>query len=177
MYYTRGGDGGSSKLFEAHSRRPKSDQIFEVLGTLDELNSFLGLARSFAGKHKDIQELLKTEQNHLFSLQAHFAGAKVDLPDDLVLVLEEKIAEISAKLKKRSSFVIPGESSLSAFLDVLRTISRRAEREALKLEEEEKHKKNKQAFVYLNRLSSFFYVLARYLNDLYDLSEEAPSYN
>lgn len=176
MYYTGKGDKGTSKLFNSKSRIDKSEQIFAVLGTLDELNSFVGLCSTLAGSYDDLFRILKIEQNRLFSLQAHFAGAMLGFAPEVISELESSINSISEKIKSRNSFVVPGGSQLSASLDVARTLARRAEREALGLKEEERNRYNKLSFVYLNRLSSLFYVLARYANDLAGVDENAPQY-
>ena len=176
MYYTGKGDKGTSKLFNSASRINKSEQIFSVLGTLDELNSFVGFCSTLAGNYDDLFKVLKIEQNRLFSLQAHFAGARLGFTPEIIAELESSINNLSKKIKPRNSFVVPGGSQLSAALDVARTLARRAEREALGLREEEKNRYNQLSFVYLNRLSSWFYVLARYANDLAGVDENAPQY-
>ncbi len=176
MYYTGKGDKGTSKLFKSKDRIDKGEQIFEVLGTLDELNSWLGLVSMEAGQNQNILDIIRETQNNLFTCQAHFAQADVNIPKDLVNKLEEDIKNISKNIKERNEFVLSGGSKLSASLDVARTLARRAERQALKLDIEAKKEVNKLIFVYLNRLSSLMYVLARLANDIYKQQEKSPRY-
>jgi len=177
MYYTGKGDKGTTKLFNSKDRVDKGEQIFEVLGSLDELNSWLGLTFVEAEEGLEILEIIRKTQNDLFTCQAHFARSEVKIPKDFVSSLEEKIAQISNKIKPRASFVLSGGSKLSASLDVARTLARRAERQALKLSDEDKKEVVETVFIYLNRLSSLLYVLARLANDIYEAKESVPKYN
>jgi cob(I)alamin adenosyltransferase len=177
MYYTGKGDKGTTKLFNSKDRVDKGEQIFEVLGSLDELNSWLGFSSVEAKEHKEILEIIRKIQNDLFTCQAHFARSDVKIPKDFVSNLEETIAKISEKIKPRSSFVLSGGSKLSANLDIARTLARRAERQAIRLSDEDKRQVNEIIFVYLNRLSSLLYVLARLANDIYKAKESRPQYN
>jgi cob(I)alamin adenosyltransferase len=177
MYYTGKGDKGTTKLFNSKDRIDKGEQIFEVLGSLDELNSWLGLTSIEAKDDLEVLEIIRKTQNDLFTCQAHFARSDVKIPNDFVSKLEEKIAEISDRIKPRTSFVLSGGSKLSANLDVGRTLARRAERQALKLNSEDKKELDEIIFIYLNRLSSLLYVLARLANDIYEAKESAPEYN
>jgi cob(I)alamin adenosyltransferase len=176
MYYTGEGDKGTSKLFKLRKPLQKSEQIFEVLGTLDELNSFLGLCSIEAKKQRDVYKEIKKVQNNLFICQAHFAGAEVKIPKNLVIELEFKIKEITKIIRPKKNFVVPGGSKLSVYLDIARTLTRRTERQALRLSFKERKKSNQLVFIYLNRLSSFFYVLARYANDICNQRESVPRY-
>lgn len=176
MYYTGKGDKGTTKLFDSKVRIPKSDQIFEVLGSLDELNSHLGLCSVEAKEIEQIYSEILYEQNNLFILQAHFAGAKVEVKDSLVSDIEKRIERVSVVIKPRKSFVVPGGSRLSALLDIARTLARKTERSVISLDVKEREKYNPLVLVYLNRLSSFFYVLARLANDILSEEESAPKY-
>ncbi|NCU39671.1 cob(I)yrinic acid a,c-diamide adenosyltransferase [Candidatus Falkowbacteria bacterium] len=176
MYYTGRGDAGSSKLFNSSARLSKSEQIFATLGALDELNSYLGLASTYSKKGSRIYNALKKEQNNLFILQAHFAKAHLIISPNLISGLEEDIKKWEKEVGPLNNFVVSGGSKLSAILDVSRTIARRAEREALLLDVKIKITYNKLAFVYLNRLSSWLYVLARLANKKANSQERAPQY-
>jgi len=176
MYYTGKGDNGTSKLFKGKDRLLKSEQIFEVLGSLDELNSFLGLCSTEAKEYSDIFEDIIIEQNNLFICQAHFANANISIPSDLVRSLEKRMEKYAKLIKPRKNFVFPGGSRLSASLDISRTLARKVEREALRLPLEERLPNCDKIYVYLNRLSSFLYVLARYSNDLSSEIEISPKY-
>lgn len=174
MYYTGKGDQGTSKLFGSKSRLLKSDLVFEVLGSLDELNSWLGLCAVDAEEYLMIQEIIQNTQNDLFICQAYFAQAETPIPETFLSRLEEKIDEISSQLKERKSFVLSGGTRLSSLLDIARTLARRSERRAVDLNE--KQLVNHLILAYLNRLSSLLYVLARLANDLKEVEEQAPKY-
>ena len=176
MYYTGKGDDGTSELFAGKKRLLKSEQIFAVLGSLDELNSFLGLCLVEAKTFVDLFEDIKIEQNNIFICQAHFAGAKISIPPDLVSSLEKRMKKYASVIKPRKGFVAPGGSRLSATLDITRTIARKVEREALSLSLKERLLVSDKIYSYLNRLSSFLYVLARYSNDLTLEKEFPPKY-
>ena len=178
MYYTGKGDKGTSKLFNSKDRLLKSDLVFDVLGSLDELNSYLGLCAVEAGtkETKNIFEIIKEIQNNLFICQAHVAQSEILIPLDLLTKTEEKINKISQLIKPRNSFVISGGSRLSACLDIARTQARKTERRAVALENKANLKVDTSLIAYLNRLSSLLYVLARLANDICELEEEAPMY-
>ena len=176
LYYTGNGDNGKSKLFDAKEDFSKSEPIFLVLGSLDELNSHLGLCSCEAAQDSFIYQAIKREQENIFICQAHFAKSEIKIPNGFLSELELSIAKLAKLIKPRDSFVLPGGSRLSALLDVARTLARKCEREALSLSEEERSLYEKIVFVYLNRLSSFLYVLARLANDLAKVEEDAPLY-
>lgn len=174
MYYTGKGDQGTSKLFQSKDRLLKSDLVFEVLGSLDEINSWLGLCAVEASEYPKIQEIIQSTQNDLFICQAYFAQADTPIPDSFLSRTEERIDGISPLLKERTSFVLSGGSRLSALLDIARTLARRVERRVVDLGK--KQELNELVLAYLNRLSSLLYVLARWANDLQEIEEQAPKY-
>lgn len=174
MYYTGKGDQGTSKLFQSKERRLKSDLVFEVLGSLDELNSWLGFCAIEAQEYLEIEPIIKFTQNNLFICQAYFAQADKPIPDNFLVHTEEQINLISPLLKERKTFVLSGGSRLSSLLDVARTLSRRVERRAVELGVKEEL--NPLVLAYLNRLSSLLYVLARWANDIKEVEEQAPEY-
>ncbi len=176
LYYSGNGDDGKSKLFDAKENLPKSQTIFSVLGSLDELNSYLGLSACEAPQDSFIYQAIKREQENIFICQAHFAKSEIKIPDNLLSDLELSIAKVAKLIKPRDSFVLPGGSRLSALLDIARTLARKCERKALSLSEEERNSYEKIVFVYLNRLSSQLYVLARLANDLAKVGEDTPLY-
>ena len=175
MYYTGKGDKGTSNLFNPSLRVSKSDKIFAVLGSLDELNSWLGFVSVESRERSEICEIVKYIQNDLFIIQAYFASSNINVPQDLVILVEKKIDDISKVIKPRKSFVISGGSKLSALLDFSRTIARKAERQAVSFSKQNKIE-NPLILPYLNRLSSLLYVLARWENDLSGKSEASPNY-
>lgn len=176
MYYTGKGDQGTSKLFNSKDRIVKSDLVFEVLGSLDELNSWLGLCAVEAKEELEIYQIIRKLQNDLFICQAHFAQSEVVIPSDLLSWTEQTINNIAQKIKPRQSFVLSGGCRLSALLDVGRTLARKSERRAVELGQDSSLDLKPIMFSYLNRLSSLLYVLARWANDLSEEVEQAPDY-
>ncbi len=176
MYYTGKGDKGTTKLFNSVERISKADNIFEVLGSLDELNSWLGYCAIEAQDWSDINKIIIDTQQTLFICQAYFAESDVQVPKNILVNIEKKIKEIGQTIKPRDSFVLSGGSKLSALLDISRTIARKVERRAVKLSDYNLKNNNQLILAYLNRLSSLLYVLARQANDRYQIKENKPSY-
>jgi cob(I)alamin adenosyltransferase len=176
MYYTGKGDGGTTTLFGSRDRVSKQDPIFNALGSLDELNCWLGVCATKAATDddekiaKEISPLLIRLQEQLFIIQAELAGSDKKMELQHSEELESTIAMIAPQLKERTSFTVPGGSELSASLDYGRALARRCERAVLATEPSENVKK------YLNRLSSVLFVLARRVNDCKNIEEQAPSY-
>lgn len=174
MLYTGKGDGGTSKTFgDGKEREPKNAKVFEALGSLDELNSLLGVCKVKAGKAGG--ELLAGVQQSLFIIQAELAGADKKLGQEKVAELEKLVNQIEGKLPPIKSFLLPGGTELSAFLDYARTVARRAERRVVAIADSGV-KISKPILVYLNRLSSFLYALARLINNRSGIIEERPHY-
>lgn len=176
MYYTGAGDKGKTRLNNSKSLS-KSEPIFELLGSLDQLNSLCGFSRSLTDVTQEIKDSLLLRQEGLFSCQAYFARSKSELAPDLLSRLERDLDEISLKLKPRHSFVIPGGSLLSASLDLARTQARSCERLAQAYLATKTWLQKELMLAYLNRLSSYFFVLARYANDLAGVEEVGPRYS
>ena len=179
MLYTRKGDTGTTELFGSPDRLPKDCPLFEALGTVDELNSLLGLcfakATALGGEHLHVAELVRDAQQDLFIVQAELGGARKTLDHAHVLRLEALIAEVESQIENPHSFVIAGGSELSAYFDYARAVSRRAERHVLAVRGDYPTSANTQK--YLNRLSSFLYALARKANKLADSEEAKPTYS
>ncbi len=177
MLYTRKGDTGTSGLFGSKERFPKDSPVYEALGTLDELNSLLGVCRAKAGvlsTFSDVaSELVRVQQN-LFIVQAEIAGAEKSIPKVRVDELECAVNDIEALIHNPHSFVLPGATELSALLDYARAVSRRAERAVIAA----RGIRPVSAFTaaYLNRLSSLLYALARYTAMEAGVKEPAPAY-
>ena len=180
-YYTRKGDDGSSGLFGISDRFPKDDALFDLLGTLDELNAWLGLCKAscntFGAKDSElIKNSLEQNQEYIFIIQAEIAGSKKTLTEIHLHDIEKSIDQISEHLIPSHSFYIPGGCVLSSFLDIARTVARRCERIFLKA-----HKKhvfqNLIISAYLNRLSSLLYVLVRFVNQQKNIAEKSPHYS
>jgi cob(I)alamin adenosyltransferase len=169
--YTRTGDDGTTGLSDG-TRVRKDDLRIEAYGTVDELNSALGLAaRALAGSPSfggvDPAALLPRIQNDLFDLGADLStpggGEALRILPAQVAALEQAIDAVNAGLQPLGSFVLPGGSAAAAWLHLGRTICRRAERHTIALAAREPI--NPQAAVYLNRLSDLLFVLARAAND------------
>ncbi len=175
MYYTGKGDRGNTILFGTKRRISKKDLRIEILGTFDELNSYIGLCRALCNeeKLKEISQDLEIVQNHLFLCQAKIAGAEKKVGENFRDFLEQKIAVMEKSIPKIKSFIIPGTDTLSAHLDIARTIARRLERKIVWLE---KKKNQKEILPYVNRLSSFLFVVARYIVAKNGKKEQNPTY-
>ena len=178
MLYTRKGDSGISGLFGTKERFPKNSPIYDALGTLDELNSLLGLcsAKSASNplREANISAALRTSQQNIFIAQAELAGVQKHIPQARVLELESMTDRLEMQMGHRGTFIIPGATELSALLDYARAVCRRAERSVLAAHaarEVSPSTKN-----YLNRLSSFLYALARYSAHAADVEESSPQY-
>ena len=167
--YTRTGDDGTSALATGE-RRPKSDLRFETIGTVDELNAHVGLARlTAASLPAGLDAMLGRIQNDLFDLGADLATPDKPGRERLRIVatqverLESEIDALNAGLAPLTSFVLPGGTPAAAALHLCRTVARRAERLAVALAGREPV--NPEATRYINRLSDFFFVAARLAND------------
>ncbi|MDP3956773.1 MAG: cob(I)yrinic acid a,c-diamide adenosyltransferase [bacterium] len=182
-FFTGAGDGGKSALGKKSFR--KDDPFFEVLGTLDELNSWVGFCRVSLrrGKTKrdvDTAAVLLRVQEILFVMQAEAAGIFFKSPKYPILRasatahLEDTINRIDAILPPLTKFIIPGGSELSAKLDIARTVARRAERLAVGYSK--KTKLSHETLQFLNRLSSLLFALARHENFKKNIKEDSPSY-
>jgi len=169
MLYTRKGDNGTTKTFGCDQRISKSSLVAEALGSLDEINSFLGLARaktkdlSFKIENKDIKysEVVLEIQQNLFIVQAEVAGSTLAIAIEKINNIEKIVDEIEKVLPPIKTFFISGATEVGATFDFARTLVRRAERRAVAVAEEGKVKISAETLSYLNRLSSLLYALAR----------------
>lgn len=172
--YTRTGDDGSSGL-STGERRPKDDPRFEAIGSVDETNAAIGVARLHISEYPDLDLMLGAIQNDLFDLGADLATPESDKPPAFeplrilavqVERLEKEIDYLNRGLAPLTTFVLPGGGAAAAYLHVARTICRRAERDAVALTRKAGEKVNPEAVRYLNRLSDFLFVASRWANDL-----------
>src|SRR3989344_3172657 len=134
MLYTRKGDDGTSGILGTKARFPKNSPIYEALGTLDELNSLLGVCRAhfhFKKGDVDVVNEIKNVQECLFIIQAELAGAPKSVLQKHISGLERVIEKIETISGNPHSFLIPGSTKTSALLDYARSVSRRAERRVL----------------------------------------------
>lgn len=171
--YTRTGDDGTTGM-TIGARRKKSDLRVEAFGTVDETNATVGMARLHLEDYPEIDAMLSRIQNDLFDL-----GADLSAPDDgtelpyepLRIVasqverVEADIDALNAHLAPLRSFILPGGSAASAMLHLARTVSRRAERLMVALKDVEGEVVSRESLQYINRLSDFFFVASRAVND------------
>ncbi|AMN51282.1 cob(I)yrinic acid a c-diamide adenosyltransferase [Labrenzia sp. CP4] len=170
--YTKTGDDGTTALGSGERRR-KSDLRIEAYGTVDETNSVVGLIRLQTGQSApEVDQSLGRIQNDLFDLGADLATPETGedlgyeplrITDAQVSAIEQAIDVLNAELKPLRSFVLPGGSPAAAYLHLARTVSRRAERLMVELAAREQI--NPAAVRYMNRLSDYFFVASRYLNE------------
>lgn len=159
--YTRTGDDGSTGLGDGSRVRKDSIRV-EAFGTVDELNSHIGLLLSFT-LPEDISDLLTGIQHDLFDLGGEICiPGREALTADYIEHLEEQLDKYNAVLKALDEFILPGGCQIAAACHVARTVCRRAERRLITLSHQETV--SLLAISYLNRLSDLLFVLARYLN-------------
>jgi cob(I)alamin adenosyltransferase len=173
--YTRTGDKGETGLVGG-KRVPKDSPRIEAYGTIDELNSIVGLARVFNEEklsegeaHRFLDSVLRQIEDELFDL-----GSELATPPDFfkegmyrvgereVKKLEQVMDECQKELEPLKSFVLPGGGRIGAYLHQCRTVCRRAEREILRLSRVEEL--NEWSLKYVNRLSDLFFVLSRWIS-------------
>lgn len=177
--YTKTGDAGMTSLVGG-VRISKADVRLEAYGTVDELNSCIGLLAT-AVSDDDILETLYRIQSNLFNVGTHLATDQSQTPlyesaklaESEVEFIEGEIDKILSELPEKLGFVLPGGGRAGALAHVCRTVCRRAERRALALAE--KATVGEEIIKYLNRLSDYFFVLAKKLNIIDGISEKTWS--
>lgn len=181
-FYTRKGDKGDTGTFGCDQRMSKSSAVAEALGTLDELNAFLGVCKTNTSADEPFFEtyrfadMLDWIQQNLFIVQAELAGAEKTIAEEKVRHMEEVIDTIEGELPPIKSFFVSGGTEFAAKLDFARTISRRAERRVIAAAEEGRVSVGEQSRAFLNRLSSLLYAMARIANHRAGKTEEKPTY-
>lgn len=168
--YTGFGDAGKTSLLGG-AVVPKNDARVHLYGTLDELNSVIGLLRSKVDEQHSTDLLLQI-QHHVFVLSSELAAGTEQATSKLTeLITEEHIHMLEAAIDAMSeilpplkNFILPGGTEAAGFSHLARTVCRRAER--LLVELQQLQSVRPAALIYLNRLSDYFFVLARYLNFL-----------
>jgi cob(I)alamin adenosyltransferase len=175
--FTGKGDKGTTTAFGCDQQRiSKSSELPEALGSLDELNAFLGFAKMQCANESRIADVLRAAQETLFIIQAQVAGADKKMGMDAVKNVEKLVNDIEKEIPKLKGFSIAGGTELSALLDVARTLARRAERRAIAVKELGLRELPSETMAYLNRLSSLLFALARLANHLAGVAEETPRY-
>jgi len=172
--YTRTGDKGETALVGG-KRLAKDSPRIEAYGTIDELNSIVGLARVYNAEsldagdaHRFLDEVLCQLQDELFDLGGELATPAESFQDGMYRVgaeqvdrLEKWIDQCQQDLEPLKSFILPGGGRIAAYLHQCRTVCRRAEREILRLSRSEEI--NQHVLEYFNRLSDLFFVLSRWI--------------
>lgn len=159
--YTKTGDKGSTSL--AGGRRVWKDDVrAEAYGTLDELQSFVGMLASVTGGLQlvDIQRALFKIGGYL----AYEEATSSDITDEVIAQLEQQIDRLSEELSLLRTFIISGGTMAASICHVCRTVCRRAERRMITLRKSLDTEMDSNAFIYINRLSDYFFLLARRLN-------------
>lgn len=169
--YTRTGDAGTTRLATGQPVS-KTDLRVEAYGCVDETNACIGLARVHLSADPELDAMLGRIQNELFDLGADLAmpakageeeSSKLRILDSQVARLEAEIDRMNDALPGLKSFILPGGTPAAAALHLARTVSRRAEREAVRLMESGEPVSG-PAMRYLNRLSDHLFVAARWAN-------------
>ena len=172
--YTKKGDKGTTQLIGG-KRVPKNHDRIDAYGTVDELNSYMGLLRDQSVR-KETHELIITIQNKLFTIGALLANQddnnKMKLPlieEKDVTQLENEIDKMNESLPEMRSFILPGGHTTVSFCHIARCVCRRAER--LTIQIDENVLQVEIILKYLNRLSDYLFVLSRYLSKNLDATE------
>jgi len=180
--YTGKGDGGTTKLFSTPSgvRISKGSGVFEALGRIDALNSFLGLCAvkgsGIVVAGLDVAEMVVEIQHALFIVQAEVAGSDKCVRKQHVDTLEHHTNAIEKILPPITTFTVSGGSELSALFDIARTTARDAERAVVRALDAQEIVAGDMLKAFLNRLSSFLYALARGVNEMQGIRESNPHY-
>lgn len=164
--YTKAGDDGTTGLFYG-GRVRKDSELPAAYGTVDEAQAVLGLARAAAGPHSPVDALLVPIMRHLYVLMAELAtlpenrvklvpGAS-SVTHEMVTELEAIIDRLDAEFTHPTEFVVPGGNTVAAWLDLGRTVVRRAERASVLAAQPPSH-----VLPYLNRLSDLLWTMARW---------------
>ena len=181
MLYTGKGDDGKTKTFGCDQKISKSSAITEALGSVDEINSFLGIVKvracdlGFKINDLGIDRTVEDIQQNLFIIQAELAGSDKKIREEKIRECEKLIGEIEKELPPIKTFFVSGGTELAALFDFARTLARRAERRVVGVVDDGQVL-GKWTLVYLNRLSSLLYALARISNHYAGIKENSPIY-
>jgi cob(I)alamin adenosyltransferase len=163
--YTKTGDKGTTSLIGG-TRVPKHHMRIETYGTVDELNSYIGMIRDLSAENEHLDIVLNEIQDRLFTIGSHLAAdpekSRMKLPDlqeEDVKLLENEIDSMNESLPELRSFILPGGHTTSSWCHLARCVCRRCERLVSHLSEE--NEVHPVVIVYINRLSDYLFVLAR----------------
>jgi cob(I)alamin adenosyltransferase len=172
--YTKTGDKGETSLVSG-SRVPKSDSRINLYGEVDELNSRIGVVVSHINGNQlftKVEKLLIKIQNVLFDLGSNLACEEENrknfklpqISDEMILEIEEEMDWMDAHLYPLKTFILPGGSKVSSYVHLCRTCCRSVERKLWDFHQQTNEELPKNSLVFLNRLSDYFFVLAREIN-------------
>lgn len=165
LLYTRTGDKGTTSLVGGE-RVSKAHQRIECYGTTDELNSFIGLLSDAVTEQQD-RDFLRFVQHKMFSIGSYLATDQNNtelrieskVTDETIKRIENEIDRLDSSLPKLQNFVLPGGGRSASLAHVCRTVCRRAERQIYRLAETDTVEDN--VLIFINRLSDYFFILAR----------------
>lgn len=178
IFYTGNGDEGKTGIL-TDKKLLKSDSLINAIGSVDELNSYLGVV-SFYTKDKKVTEQLAKIQNDLFVIGANLASLsngtieKAMLQEEKLYSIELFIEEIGKEIPPLKQFVIPNGCEAAVHMHMARSIARRTERDIVKASND--YNLDKSLTSYLNRLSSALFTAALYLNMKENIEEKHPTY-
>jgi cob(I)alamin adenosyltransferase len=171
--YTKTGDAGETGLVSGN-RAMKSDLRIDLYGDLDEVNSRIGMACAYIEdlKEQKIKDFLRSVQSAIFDLGSNLACEVENrekyklpqIPPEFITYLEEEIDRLDHELEPLTNFILPGGCKGAAMVHLCRTATRLVERKIIHYHHTSKEDLPAQSIVFLNRLSDYFFVLARYLN-------------
>lgn len=172
MVYTGRGDRGRTDL-SSGERVSKSSERIEAYGTVDELNSLIGVCRNYS---ENKEEKLEEIQNELHILQAELANRDPDkkVSQENIDRLEILCDDYQDECPPLRKFILAGGSESASHLHLARSVARRAERKIVGLDEKEELRE--EVLTYINRLSDLFFLMARHENHLADVEEKNPEY-
>lgn len=176
--YTKTGDAGKTSLLGG-TKVSKGDLRIEAYGSVDELNAYVGLLWDHVNED-DVKRILKEIQDRLFTIGSELAvdpNKKMDMPlPDLhesdIELLEKEMDRMDATLPVMKHFILPGGAPVISYAHLARTVCRRAERNCIRLHDEEGHV-SPLIIKYLNRLSDYFFMVARYIGHVNGIPEIA----
>lgn len=172
--YTKKGDKGTTALYDPLNsqmkRISKDSKRIWAIGSVDEVNSFLGICSSLC-QDKAVETKLIRIQRDLLNVGSILSGSKLKFPVAKVKTLEKEIDKMESKLPVLKNFIVPGGTAVSSHLQYARALTRRAERRIVALSKVERV--NPQVLQYINRLSDYLFMLARNINLKSGIADDA----
>jgi cob(I)alamin adenosyltransferase len=171
MVYTGRGDRGRTDL-SSGERVSKSSERIKAYGTVDELNSLIGVCRSYSSKEEELEEI----QNELHILQAELANREPDtrVTQENIDRLEERCDHYQDECPQLKNFILAGGCKPAAHFHNARSVARRAERKIVRLDQDEELRE--EVLAYINRLSDLLFLMARHENHVKGAEEKNPKY-